>query len=333
MTDEVENQPRRRWWRVIGLVALAIVPLHLAIDAAYSAYVARAAAGWEATTDRNADGVLEGCESYDLPAAGDAPTNTAILLVHGTNASPRHYDYIAPALAERGYHCRVVRLPGFAEPVAKYSQTTAAQWLATVRDELASLRGRFDRVGVVGHSLGGAVTIGVLLDDPDAADFAVLLAPAIKVSSARSPLLSTRAWHEISEWTFVFTHVLHSPFPLDCRDPEKTSHPGGTPFTPRAVVDQLFTLMDANAPRAADLTTPVIVVVAGDDHIVDTPAIEAYYEQIGATDKRLVELPKSGHEVTLDWEWRDVVNAITEGVSMGTQTASRPTDDASGAAH
>lgn len=310
MTEAVETPKRRRWLRILLIAAVAFVPLHLLIDAIYAAYVGRAASVWETTLTRDSSGVIEGCDTFDVPPSSALDTDTAILLVHGLGASPRHYEFIAKDLAERGYHCRAVRLPGFAEPVAKYCESTSKAWLEKVQSELASLRKQHGRVGVVGHSLGGAVTIGVLLDDPQAADFAVLLTPAVEVSNARSPVLSARTWHEVSERSLMFVRVLRSPYPLDCRDPARAEHPGRTPFTPKCVVDQLFKLMDNNSGRAAEITLPTTVVVAVDDPVVDTPAAERFYEELGATEKDLVRLDNSGHEVTLDWQWQEVADAI-----------------------
>jgi carboxylesterase len=318
MSDQLLETPkRRRWLRILLIVAVAFVPLHLLIDGLYAAYVARSASIWETTLTRDSNGVIEGCETHDVAPSGDVDTDTAILLVHGLGASPRHYEFIAKDLAERGYHCRAVRLPGFAEPVPKYCESTSKAWLEKVKGELASLREEHGRVGVVGHSLGGAVTIGVLLDDPQAADFAVLLTPAVEVSNARSPVLSARAWHDISEHSLVFVRVLSSPYPLDCRDPERADHPGRTPFTPKSVVGQLFRLIDGNRGRAKEITVPTTVVVAIDDPIVDSPAAEKFYEDLGATEKDLVRLNNSGHEVTLDWQWQEVADAIAQRASAG----------------
>lgn len=323
MSDpSLESPKRRRWLSILLIAAVAFVPVHLLIDGLYAAYVARSASVWESTLTRASNGVIEGCDTYDVPPSGDIDTDTAILLVHGLGASPRHYEFIAKDLAEHGYHCRAVRLPGFAEPVAKYCESTSKAWLEKVQGELASLRKEHSRVGIVGHSLGGAVTIGTLLDDPKAADFAVLLTPAVEVSNARSPVLSARTWHDISEHSLVFVRVLSSPYPLDCRDPERADHPGRTPFTPKSVVDQLFKLIDTNRGRAKEITVPTTVLVAIDDPIVDSPAAERFYEELGSNEKDLVRLDKSGHEVTLDWQWQEVADAIAQRAASGEPTTS-----------
>lgn len=297
-------------WKRVGLVVLAIVAIQLLLDGLHAGYVAWTASRWEATVERDTNGVLTGCEAYELAPADGSTNNAAVLLVHGINASPRHYDLIAPALAERGYAVRVMRLPGFCEPLPRYAKTTSEQWVAAVTEELAALRETHRQVGLVGHSLGGAVSIGTLLENPDAADYAVLLAPAVAVSDARSPVLSTRSWHEFAQAVFVFTRTLSSPFAMDCHDESRHGHPGGVPFTPVAVVDSLFALMDQNLTAAERFETPVAMLLSNHDRVINTQAAADYFQRMASTEKELIRLENCGHEVPLDHDWPAVVEAI-----------------------
>jgi len=183
-------------------------------DLVYSSIVAYHVKNWEASIERDDEGVQRGCREYTIGSG-----ETAVLLIHGINDSPRCYYKMAPSLAEEGLTCRVMRLPGFAEPIHRYSQATKEQWVAAVEREIQSLRQHSRRVAIVAHSLGGAVTIAYLLDHPEAVDAVVLLAPAVDVSNRRSPLLSAQTWHEIGRCSLLFTKVTSSPFTNDCHDP------------------------------------------------------------------------------------------------------------------
>ncbi len=323
---------KKRWKWIAGIL-VAVVAVQLLIDAMHAAYVAASLDAWEETVERDESGVLAGCDAYSLPPADGAepPVDAAVLLVHGINASPRHYDLIAPALAERGIACRVTRLPGFAEPTPAYAQTTAERWVAAVTDELAALRQEHGRVGLVDHSLGGAVAIRTLIDQPAAADFAVLLAPAVAVSNSRSPVGTTRFWHDFGRRVFVFTRTLRSPYPMDCRDPDRSDHAGRSPFTPIVVAEELFQLMDRNRPEAGRFVTPATFVVSTTDPVVDTPAAEAYFGELGSTDKRLVPLERSGHAIPLDLEWERVVEEIATRALVGANDQSRAESSSSSA--
>ena len=302
---------KKRRMLILKIVAGFLI-FHLLADGIYAWYLSRQAAAWEATVERDENGVLEGCDAFTVPAKSDVDTGVGIVLLHGINASPRHYDLVAEQLADRGYTCRAIRLPGFAEPLSEYRKTTYPDWIAEVHRELEELRESHDRVGIVGHSLGGATTIGALLDKPELADFCVLLAPVLKVSDSRSPLLSTRTWHEISQRTLFFVDTVSSPYGMDCKDQTKQSHPGQTMFTPTVVIDQLFDLMDKNLPRAAEWKVPVTMIVSSSDVVISTPASKKYFEELGIEDKKLVELTNTGHELPLDLQWQEVVDLIVE---------------------
>lgn len=303
----------KKW---IPSIVLALIVLWVVGDLVHSRLVFHWAKTWEAECRRDENGVLFGCDSYTV---GEG--EMAVLLVHGINASPRHYDKIAPYLAERGFTCRVMRLPGFAQPLDEYCQTTGLDWKVAVDRELQTLRAKHNSVGIVAHSLGGAVTISHLLDDPTAADFVVLLAPAVRVSDERSPVFSTRAWHEFSERAFLFTSVLHSPFGMDCHDPAHPDHPGRCPFTPIGVVEEMFTILDDNESRVGEFQTPMLMVVADADRVTDTAAARNFFALAKSQPKELLELTNSGHSIPLDYEWQRACDETIRFAERFNQTA------------
>jgi carboxylesterase len=294
------------------LVFLGLAAVWVLGDWVYSCVVARRIKNWEASLERDDEGVERGCRDYTIGSG-----ETAVLLIHGINDSPACYRRMAPALAEEGFTCRVMRLPGFAEPVERYAQATKEQWLAAVKGEVESLRQDYGRVAIVAHSLGGAVTIAYLLEDPAAVDAVVLLAPAVEVSDRRSPLLSARAWHEIGRRLLWFTTVTSSPFPNDCRDPAQREYPGRTPFVPTAVVDQTFALLDNNRGRAAEFNAPLLMVLAKDDQVVDWEAAERFYRKASSEEKSIRFMEKSGHVIPLDYGWEDLTAEIAEFLGNG----------------
>src|SRR5262249_28162711 len=162
------------------------------------------------------------------------------------------------ALAEKGFSCRVMRLPHFAMPMDDYRRTDGAQWREAVRLELLELRRRYPRgVIVVAHSLGAAVAVGYLADDPAAADAAVLLAPLLAVSTRRSPLLSPAAWQRIFDHTLIFTNWVGMLFSPNLRDHEALPLMKTDAFVPRVVYRELMRLIARNRDRARAFRVPL----------------------------------------------------------------------------
>ena len=290
---------------IVTILGLACV--WLSGDLIYSLVVASRIKKWESSIERDGDGVQEGCQAYTIGSGA-----AAVLLIHGINDSPQCYHRMAPALGEEGFTCRVMRLPGFALPVERYAQATKKEWLGAVDREIRSLRQDHRRVAVVAHSLGGAVTIAHLLENPEAVDAVVLLAPAVNVSNRRSPLLSTRAWHEFAKCALPFTKITSSPFTNDCRDTAAGDYPGRTGFTPLAVAEETFQLIDANRGRAAEFKTPLMMVLAKDDQVIDWQAAEQFYQEVSSKEKSIRFMENCGHAIPVDNGWESLTGEIAE---------------------
>jgi esterase/lipase len=295
------------WWKRICLALLTLVGLWLAGDLIYSRVVNARLRAWEASVSWRPDGVRKGCAAYTIGSG-----SVAVLLVHGFNNAPRLYDKMAPLLAELGFTVRVMRLPGAAEPMANVKRTTHEQWIAATQDELKQLRARHQKVHVVAHSLGGAITIHCLVNDSSAADRAVLLAPVLGVSSRRSPLLPTRAWHTIGNRLLLFTTVTEAPFSLDVHDPDVRDYPWQNRFVARKSIDELFAMLDKNRGKAASFRTPLMMVLSRDDQVIDWRAAQQFYDNAQSSEKRLRFMADTGHAIPIDNGWRELTREIAE---------------------
>lgn len=293
---------RARWW--LGLAA-ALLLLWLGGDFLYSRIVLHRLALRERGTERDADGLRAGCRAY---SSGEG--EVALLLVHGFNDCPAVFHALAPRLVERGFACRVMRLPGFAMPARVYARTDRAAWRRALEEEILALRADHRRVGLVAHSLGGAVAVDYLLDRPDAVEAAILLAPLFDVSARRSPLLSPRAWHEIGSHTLFFTRIVETPFPVDGRSPAALAYDRREVFTPRAVFAEVYALLDRIEGRAAGFRTPLLLVLGGRDEVIDSAAAERFFRDCSSPRKERLYLGQSGHMVPLDAGWETLAPAV-----------------------
>lgn len=256
---------------------------------------------------------MENCQAYSLGTG-----KTAILLVHGINDTPFTYRKLAPELA-KSFSVRVMRMPGFGEPLDICATKTAEDWIAALRKESTLLRQQHDRVFVVAHSLGGAVTIQTILREGDSQhelfDGVVLLAPAIEVSNRRSPLLPTRTWHQISGG-LIFTRMTYNPFGNDCQDPAEVESPNRVPFTPRSMINETFSLIDANRGQAKKFKLPVLVVLSTLDQVNDSQASERWLDSVSSKEKSIYWNNQSGHALQYDLGWQTVGQEIREFVEQ-----------------
>ena len=254
---------------------------------------------WEATVERGPDGVRRGCELL-ARAEGDP----ALLLVHGFADSPRLWAGMAPELERAGFAYAAPRLPGFQEPVEAQARVGAEDWRRTVETAFRELRRDHDEVWVVAHSLGCALTLNLLREGRIDPDGLVLWAPLIRVSSRRSPVLSSRAWHEIGKVVLWMPGSIESVYPVDARDPAVRDGVYRDVFVAKGVHRALFEVTDTvPATDGGYIDCPLLVFVSEADLVVDTGKAEAVFETAASGRKMIVRTTDAGHVLPLDFGW------------------------------
>jgi alpha-beta hydrolase superfamily lysophospholipase len=291
-------------WYVVAVV-VAPPALWILGDLLHALIMRAWYARWDRTLERDAGGVRAGCREGDV---GDGPT--AFLLVHGFGDSAAVWVRMAPALADRGFAVRTLRLPGHGLPMAEYRRTRSELWRQAVIDALADLRSRHARVVLLGHSMGCAVALDAVAQRPDLVDGMVLLAPLIDVAATRSPLIHPRTWFRLVDPLLVFTDRIGLMFPPDLHDAAARPLMREDRFVPRVIFRELFAVLARNRGRARAMTTPLLMVVAKTDLVIDNDAARQYFAEYGGP-KRLVVAELAGHMLPLDFGWEGVVDEAT----------------------
>ncbi len=297
----------RRLLQILWKAALIIVLIWLVGDFIYSRVVLYQLDCYEQSLTWDANGIRMGEDAFEVGAG-----ETAILLVHGINFSPVAYRTLAPELAQHGFKCRAMRLPGFGMHVREYAQYEYPIWVAAIDQEVQNLAAKHQRVIVVAHSLGAAVALRYLADHNPSIAGIVLIAPAIEVSNQRSPVFSTRFWHEFSNRTLLSTRIVLSPFPYDMHDLVAVKTIPQTQFTPRPIVDQTFSMIDQNRGLAPRFQVPLLMILSPSDQVIDSSAAEEYFKAWGTPEKRLVWQERAAHMIPLDYDWELAAAAIAE---------------------
>lgn len=108
-----------------------------------------------------------------------------ILFTHGIYGSPNQFDYVADYFFCNGYDCRAVILPGHGRDVASFCRSRPTDYKQFLEDCVQKLKKQYQKVILVGHSMGGLLSI--LACANDGADGLVLfntpLRPKVGISS------------------------------------------------------------------------------------------------------------------------------------------------------
>lgn len=106
----------------------------------------------------------------------------AVLFVHGILGSPCQFRLLAEELNKRGFNCRALLLPGHGGTAEQFYRTSPAKWPGYVDEAIRTARSRYQRVFVVGHSLGGLLCLDAATKH-DVAEIVLLNTPlSFKIS-------------------------------------------------------------------------------------------------------------------------------------------------------
>jgi carboxylesterase len=115
---------------------------------------------------------------YLLPVEqkNTALCHRALIMIHGFSSSPAVFRTIMPHLT--GYDAVFAPLlPGHGENLAAFAQVTAHDWMTAVMKTFQAVRSQYERVDVLGLSLGGL--LASMLAQRVEVDHLFLLAPAL----------------------------------------------------------------------------------------------------------------------------------------------------------
>lgn len=212
------------------------------------------------------------------------------LILHGFTGTPQNVRPLADYLARRGLAVSVPRIPGHGTSVADLDATGPEDWLRAADQALSDLRQRCTAVFVAGISLGGTYTVELARRHDDLAGIIVMSAPILDmealapvVADPQRPATIPAPWATVGVLTTDIGAggICYSEMPLNALE---------------RGMGLITTVRDA----LPDITAPVLLIYGDADTVVDKTNGPYVMQHIGSTDKRLLTLPDSAHEVTLD---------------------------------
>jgi len=214
------------------------------------------------------------------------------LLLHGFTGTPQNVRPLADYLAHRGLTVSVPRIAGHGTTVDDLDRTGPNDWLGTADKALADLRKTCSQVVVAGISLGGTYALELAVRHPDVAGVVVIAAPLLDIAPLDAVVKDPKRPKAI-EAPWAKTGVL-----------TKDLTAGGIVYLemPLAALERGLDLIRQVRARLTQVRAPALLIYGDQDAIVDKANGPFVLEHIGSTDKRLLALPDSSHELTLDYD-------------------------------
>jgi carboxylesterase len=221
---------------------------------------------------------------------GDAP---AVLCVHGLTGTPYEVRPPAEALAQAGFLCEGLLLPGHGSTPEELAVTPRNAWVEAVLRAHDALAERHARVYVLGLSLGGVLALA--LAQRRALAGAIVLA---------APFDLGRLVRTAVPWLWPVVRSLpKTPAILD--DAARARHPGYDRMPLRAVNELLLLAREVERELPA-VRAPVQLIFSRRDPTVPPHNAERILRALPSGDRELHWLENSAHVLPVDRE-RDLV--------------------------
>jgi carboxylesterase len=246
------------------------------------------------------NGIIEGAEPIVRERVG---TRDAVLLLHGFGDTPQTLAYLADELHARGWDVHAPLLPGHGRTLRSFASSRSQQWVGAAREALDYLLARYQRVAIVGLSMGGALA-AILTAERERVAALALLAPYVELPVRLRRLVRH---HQIIH---VLTPVLRGNTERSIRDPAERARS----LAYRAMTPTLARELSLVAERARmalpRIRVPTLLAQSREDNRLATAVADRAFAALGSKDKELLWLDGAGHVITVDYGRDTLIEAV-----------------------
>ncbi len=250
-------------------------------------------------------GILKGGNAFFLPA-GDG--DKAVLLIHGFADTPYDMRPVGEYLAENGISSYAPLLAGHGTSVKDMSKTGWPDWVKSAEDAYIDLSGRYEKVYLVGFSMGGNIAIHLAAKYDTAG--VVLLAPCIFAIGPDKPFGTEGAVEHLSY--FVATDYIINDEDDAAYDMSVFEGRAAYTLFPITSLRSLVGLMKITRNELPMVEEPLLVIQSINDDTVDVTGPGYVMEHAASSDKDLIWIDRSKHLLTLDAERDEVLRQTLE---------------------
>lgn len=251
---------------------------------------------------------IPGAEPWSASGSG-ARGRTGVIVVHGFTGNPIATRPLGQRLAAEGYTVEVPLLPGHGTSHHDLARTSYADWVGAVEHLVDDLAARCDRLVLVGHSMGGTISLDLAARRSEVVDAVVVINPAIRqprgllarVAGLLAPLVPyvPRDLAGLPTDDLALDGVEESAYAL----------------VPARAAASLMRELDRIRAALLDVTAPLLVVRSPQDHTVDPQDPLDVLELAASRDRRELVCTDSYHVPQLDHDARLVEDTIVSFVA------------------
>ncbi len=246
---------------------------------------------------------------------GHSPSAATIVVTHGIAEHSDCYERFAEAVTKQGYTVFAWDLRGHGHSDGKRGYVNRFEDFsddleAVTRFVKSEFWDKNTPLFLFGHSMGGLITLKLLLDHSPSDFYGLILSSPALGLSLEVPKVKELAAHWLSEWLPKVTLYNEIKFDDLVRDQNLVRQYRADPLRHNRISPRLFLglmqTMEEVKRDAGKIQMPTLMQLAGREKLVSTSVSEAFFENLGAKKKELYIYADSFHEIYNDLDRDDV---------------------------
>lgn len=236
---------------------------------------------------------IPGAEAFSQNGNGDV----GVLVLHGFTGNPGSMRALAEACATAGFHVELPQLAGHGTAIEDMIPTRWADWSGDAEKAYQVLSKRAKKIVVMGLSMGGALTLWMAAQHPEACGI-------VCINPATQP--QPQEVIDMLQGMIDAGTVTMDGIGSDIADPSahETAY-AGTPLA--AMKSFLADGLAPLAPRYPSIKMPMLLYTSVQDHVVQPSDSDAVAATYGGPVERVM-LERSYHVATQDYD-KDIIFA------------------------
>jgi alpha-beta hydrolase superfamily lysophospholipase len=252
-----------------------------------------------------------------------------VVLVHGAGEHGARYAYVAERLAGEGYAVYAMDHRG-------HGRSDGPRAMIDRLDRLVDDLGLFvtrvreehdgRRPFVVGHSLGGAVSLTYAIRHGDTIEGLVVSGPAVATEAVPAVLKAiTALMSRVAPLAPVFkideNLISRDPAVVRAYQEDPLNHNGKLPAR---TLGEIMKSMDSMSTQVAGLRTPLLLLHGSDDQLCPPEGSRMVHDGAGATDKTIKVYDGLYHEIFNEPERDEVIDDLVAWLAERAERARAP---------
>ncbi len=223
---------------------------------------------WYSTVRKDKGQLLKASRPFSLLHPS---SSKAVLIIHGYTGYPGEMVRPAEDLYSIGFDVFVPRLPGHGTKESDFLETGKDEWLEVPRMALEDLLSRYDEVSLVAHSMGSTIC-SILLAENDKIKKGVLACPAYSICGLDEKTVGGLKLIQHVKKKIKKDWVNDSAYNMHYEDAPDDDLTLGREYWSHIYPKQLlslYALSEEASKSVLRITSPTLIIEAGDDKVVD----------------------------------------------------------------